>query len=676
MTTIRDTLRNVGIIAHVDAGKTTLTERVLHLTGQIHASGEVHHGNTTTDFDPEEQKMGITISAAAVSCAWRDAAITLIDTPGHIDFTIEVERSLRVLDGGVLLIDAVSGVEPQTETVWRQAMRHGVSAVAFINKLDRSGADFDRALRSLRAELGGSIAFVPVQCPIGAEDGFVGVVDLVGRRALRWGDGLAFEIVPLPPDMEDDIDKRRSHLVEAIAERDDALLDLFVEGGDVSEEALRAALRRCTLARTVVPVLAGSAYRNRGVQPLLDAIVDYLPAPEEKPPVQSLDGALSRERSVDSPLAALCFKVSFDDHGALCFVRVFSGVLRKGDAVHVAGGGKLRVGRIVRLFADQRHEVDALEAGQIGALLGANLVTGRTLCAPDDPIVLESVQAPPAVIQMAIEPCTQRDRERLPQALARLLVEDPSLRVEQNAETGQTTLAGMGQLHLEIARSHLRNKHRTDVNLGAPRVAYRESVRGSAQVTHRHIKQSGGPGQYAVLTLAVAPCEADFEFVDQIRGGALPREYVRGVEKGCRSALSSGVLGGFPIVGVQVTLLDGDIHTNDSSEHVFELAAAAAFREACLLADPILLEPIMSLRVQVPGTCGSEVIGDIGARRGQVLDVDADGDRRTIVARVPFAELFAYAGTLGSISAGRGTHAMHLCDYAPIPPGELSRALR
>lgn len=682
MTRKNDSLRNVGIIAHVDAGKTTLTERILHRTGEIHRQGEVHHGNTTTDFGVEEQKMGITISAAAVSCAWHDATIQIIDTPGHADFTIEVERSLRVLDGAVLLLDAVAGVEPQTEKVWRQAKAHDVSAIAFINKLDRAGADFDHALASLREKLDGN--FAVLQRPIGAEDDFKGILDLVQRQAIVWNDtneGVPIpETIPVPESMWAEMEDWRARLVEQVAEVDETLLELFVDDPNVDADALKAALRRCTLDGSAIPVLAGSAFRHRGVEPLLDALVDYLPAPHEKGPVRSADSEETRARTTDSPLSALCFKVAFDRHAALCFVRVYSGALVKGQSVAIGGTRKtLRVGRMVRLFADQQHDVNELRAGEIGALLGQHsgteLATGNTLCDSEHPLVLERVEAPPAVMRMAIEARSTTDRERLPKALSRLLLEDPSLRLEHNAQTGQTTLAGMGRLHLEVAASRLKTLHKVDVDLGQPRVAYRETLSRRAEVQHRHIKQSGGPGQYAVLTLSVEPCEADFEFVDETRGGALLREYVRGVEKGCRAAMTHGVLGGYPLSGVRVRLVDGDMHTNDSSEHVFEMAAAVAFQKACAKAAPVFLEPIMQLHVHVPGTYGGAVIGDISARRGQVLHVDAKGDGREIGAKVPLSELFSYAAALGGLSSGRGSHSMTLAEYAAVPKAEATHLM-
>lgn len=670
MTRKTETLRNVGIIAHVDAGKTTLTERILHRTGEIHRSGEVHHGNTTTDFGVEEQKMGITISAAAVSCAWRDTTIQLIDTPGHADFTIEVERSLRVLDGAVLLLDAVAGVEPQTEKVWRQAKAHDVSAIAFINKLDRAGADFDRALNSLREKLDGH--FVVLQRPIGAEDSFEGLIDLVERRGLVWEDAAHGtpqpKSVAVPESLRAEMEDWRARLVEQVAEVDEELLERFVHDPNVDAEALKSALRRCTLNGSVIPVLAGSAFRHRGVEPLLDALVDYLPAPHEKGLVRAADSGETRMRNETSPLAALCFKVAFDRHAALCFVRVYSGALVKGQSVAIGGTRKtLRVGRMVRLFADQQHDVDELRAGEIGALLGAEIATGNTLCDVEHPLVLERVEAPPAVMRMAIEAQTTSDRERLPKALSRLLLEDPSLRLEHNAQTGQTTLAGMGRLHLEVAASRLKTLHKVSVDLGEPRVAYRETLSQRAEVQHRHIKQSGGPGQFAVLTLSVEPCEPEFEFVDETRGGVLLREYVRGVEKGCRAAMTHGVLGGYPLSGVRVRLLDGAMHSNDSNEHVFEVAAAAAFHKACAKASPVFLEPIMELHVHVPSAYGGAVIGDISARRGQVLRVDAKGEAREIEAKVPLSELFSYAATLGGLSSGRGGHSMSLAEYAAVP---------
>ncbi|MEM9863754.1 MAG: elongation factor G [Myxococcota bacterium] len=666
-----NTLRNIGIVAHVDAGKTTLTERILYLTGRIHARGEVHHGNTTTDFGVEEQKMGITISAAAVSCAWKGTTVQVIDTPGHADFTVEVERSLRVLDGAVLLVDAVAGVEPQTETVWRQANAHGVAGVAFVNKLDRAGADFDRAVASMNARL--SRAFVPIQVPVYADDDFVGVIDLVHLRELRWGDDVQFT------ERELDVDAARAHrqrLIETLAEHDEELLEQFVVGQAIGSAELESALRRCTQAGTVVPVLAGSAFRNRGVQPLLDAIVSYLPAPDALGALYDASGeCIAAERHAAERLSALCFKVAFDDHACLAFVRVYAGVLAKGQSIQ-AGERRVRVGRIVRLFADRREEVPHLAAGEIGAVLTTDLRTGQTLCDPQHVHALERVHAPPPVMEMGIEPCSQADRERLPKALGKLLIEDPSLRLQSNAETGQSTLAGMGQLHLEVAASQLFTRHRVKVHLGAPRVAYRESIRGSATLTHRHIKQSGGPGQFAVLTLCVEPCEADFAFVDETRGGVLSREYVRGIEKGCRSAMTHGVLGNHPLTGVRVRLLDGQMHSNDSSEHAFELAATAAFREACLRAQPVLLEPVMALEVHAPApTCGA-VLGDLGARRGRITSVQSVGEDSALWAEVPLAELFSYANALSSLTSGRGRHRMALATYEEVPKTRVDAVLR
>jgi len=658
-----DRIRNLGIIAHVDAGKTTLTERVLFHTGRIHAIGEVHDGTATTDSHPIEQRKGITILAAAVTCEWQGHRIHLIDTPGHVDFTIEVERSLRVLDGAVVVLDGVAGVEPQTETVWRQADRHRVPRIVFVNKLDRPGADFARCLREVRTRLRAQP--IAVNLPLYDAGELVGVVDLVGLRELRWhGEGPSAPVVA-PAVLSDNLQAARDLLLEACAEYSPAVLEAVVDGRDVSADALWQALRAGTLAGGIVPVLAGSAYHHRGVEPLLDAVVALLPSPADR-------------GETEGELAALGFKVTFDDHGQLTFVRVYRGVLEKGMTVLAARPGrKLRVGRLVQLMADAREEVTRLEAGEIGAIIGLPLTGGETICAPEAPVVLEAITAPEPVMRVAIEARTSADREKLAVALGRMVAADPSLRIESDAETGQTLLAGMGQLHLEIAVERLETEHRVSVATGRPLVAFRSTVRRAVRRELRHVKQSGGPGQWAHVVLEVGPAErgAGVVFEDRIRGGAIPREYIRGVEAGVREAAASGLLGGHPVVDVRVALVDGATHPNDSSELAFRIAGAAAFRAAAADADPCVLEPVMLLEVTCPDAAVGAVVGDLGRRGGQVLGLDvreADGDR-VVRAEVPLAQSFGYAGALSGLTHGRGRFTLEPLRYEPVP-GARARA--
>jgi len=659
-------IRNLGIIAHVDAGKTTLTERVLLYTGRIHAVGEVHDGTAHTDHHPIEKAKGITIMAAAVSCDWRDHRLHLIDTPGHVDFTIEVERSLRVLDGAVCVLDGVAGIEPQTETVWRQADRHGVPRVVFVNKLDRPGADLERCLAQLAHRLGARP--VALTWPLIEDGALVGVVDLVSSLAVRWtsDDGAAFEARPHL--LSDNLHAARERVLEAAADEDPAILAAVVEGRDIAPAAITAALRRATIAGRIVPVLCGSAYRNRGVQPLLDAIVDLLPSPEDRGPVRDAAGAAERPPSRRAPLAALAFKVVFDPHGQLTFVRVYSGVLARGATVALARGGRtLRVGRLVRLFADQREDVDRLEAGEIGALLGAPITGGDTLADPAHPIILCSIVAPEPVLRVAVEPRTRDDRERLPLALSRMLTADPSLRLETDPETGQTLLAGMGQLHLDVTVERLATEHGVQVATGRPLVAYRTTVAGEARRELRHVKQSGGPGQVAhvVNELGPAPRGAGLVFEDRVRGGAIPRSFVAAVEAGVREAMARGLLGGHPVVDVQVALLDGSTHPTDSSELAFKIAGARAFEEAAAVAGPVRLEPIMRLEVACPEEAVGAVVGDLGRRRGQVLGLDLRGRERVVRAELPLAESFGYAGALSGLTHGHGRFVLEPDRYEP-----------
>lgn len=668
-TNVRARTRNLGIVAHVDAGKTTLTERVLFHAGRIHRIGNVDAGTTTTDTRPEEVAKGITITAAAVTCAWRDHQLTLIDTPGHADFTIEVERSLRVLDGAVLLLDAVAGVEAQTEKVWNQAERWGVPRIAFVNKLDRAGADLERTLASIRERLGATPALMTL--PIGTERDHEGHVDLVRLRAVRFDEDGRPVLGDIPLELLDAAREARASLVTRCAEVDDTLLEKWVEGDDVTGEELIAALRRGTLEGRLLPVLAGSALANRGVPPLLDAVVDLLPAPEEGPPLRGLSSETTRPRSVDAPLAALCFKVVHDDHGTLAMVRVYSGVLRRGDSVGVGGGrDKLRVGRLVRLFADRREAVEEVPAGGIAGVIGARLSTGDTLSALDDRMLLEPIRSPRTVMRVAMQPRGPEDRDRLPEALRRILSEDPSLRVSTDPETGQTTLAGMGQLHLEIWVSRLASEHRVEVEVGEPKVAYRETIMRAAEVVHTHSKQTGGPGQWARVALRLEPTEPGegLVFEDRIKGGAIPREYVPAVFAGCRDAATSGPLGGHPVVDTRIILLDGETHPNDSSEQAFAHAGHSAFELACREAGVVQLEPLMRIELRVPEVHVGDVVGDLCSRRGRVLSMEPETVRtHRVVGEVPLAELFGYASDLGSLTRGRGTHHLELARYARVP---------
>ncbi len=659
-------IRNLGIIAHVDAGKTTLTERVLLYTGRIHAMGEVHDGTAHTDSHPLEQQKGITILAAAVTCDWQGHRIHLIDTPGHVDFTIEVERSLRVLDGAVVVLDGVAGVEPQTETVWRQADRHRVPRLVFVNKLDRAGADFARCLAQLTDRLGARP--VAITLPIMDGEQLLGVVDVIEQHALYWEsvDGASYRTAAVPASLFDNLRDARRRLLEACADEDVAVLEALVAGREPEPAAIRAALRQATVRAHVVPVLCGSAYKNRGIQPLLDAMVAYLPSPLDRGPVHDVSGESAREPSRTAPLAALGFKVVFDDHGQLTFVRVYSGVLAKGMTVRGARSGRsFRVGRLVQLLADKREEVERLEAGEIGAILGAPLASGETLADPDQPITLEAIVAPAPVMRVAVEPRTREDRERLSLALARMVAADPSLRLETDGETGQTVLAGMGQLHLDIAVERLATEHGVFVTSGRPSVAYRTTLGRTVRRDHRHVKQSGGPGQFAHVVLEVGPAPAGtgFEFVDRVRGGAIPRPFIRAVEDGVREAMADGLLGGHPVVDVRVTLLDGATHAKDSSELAFKIAGSMAFRAAAAEAAPILLEPIMALEVTCPDAHVGAVVGDLGRRRGQVVGLDARGSDRVVRAEVPLAETFGYAGSLSGMTHGHGRFVLEPSRY-------------
>ncbi|MEI5519252.1 elongation factor G [Streptomyces brasiliscabiei] len=671
-------VRNLGILAHVDAGKTTVTERFLYATGTTHKRGEVHDGTTVTDYDPQERDRGITIFAAAVSCAWDGHRINLIDTPGHVDFADEVERSLRVLDGAIAVFDAVAGVEPQSESVWRQADRHGVPRIAFVNKLDRAGADLDTAVESIRRRL--HPAPLVVQLPIGAEDGFVGVVDLLRMRALLWADGDDDAVEgPVPDALRDDAERRRRLLEEAVAELHPGALEEYCGESTLSAATLAAALRDLTGTGEGVVVLCGSAYRNRGVEPLLDAVVAYLPSPLDVPAVRGTHDGTEQERAADDqvPLAALAFKVSATATGRLTYLRLYSGTIRKGDTVLDAGTRRTeRIGRILRVRADRHAELDRAVAGDIVAVVGLKSArAGTTLCAPTAPLLLEPPSVADPVVSVAVEARRSTDTDRLATALARLAEEDPSLVVRTDPETGQTLLSGMGELHLEVAVEKIRQSQGLDVAVGRPRVAFRETVvRGLSGLVHRHVKQDGGAGQFAHVVLDLAPLEAEgdraatgFVFRSTVVGGRVPQEYVRAVEAGCRDALAEGPLGGHPVTGLSVTLTDGATHSKDSSEMAFRTAGRLALREAMRTAVMGLLEPVAEVTVTVPADAVGGVLGDLAARRGRVTDSVTRGGSVVVGAVVPLAELFGYATRLRSRTQGRGTFTARPAGYAAAP---------
>ncbi|MFG3137046.1 elongation factor G [Streptomyces sp. NPDC048211] len=671
-------VRNLGILAHVDAGKTTVTERILYATGTTHKRGEVHDGTTITDFDSQERDRGITIFAAAVSCTWAGHRINLIDTPGHVDFADEVERALRVLDGAIAVFDAVAGVEPQSESVWRQADRHAVPRIAFVNKLDRSGADLDTAVASIRERLR-TVPLV-VQLPIGREEGFSGVVDLLRMRALVWADGDdSYEERDVPDELRAEAQRRRRQLEEAVAELHPAALEEFCARSELTEQTLAGALRDLTRTGEGVVVLCGSAYRNRGVEPLLEAVVAYLPSPLDVPPVRGTLGDVVQERAADpsAPFAALAFKVNATATGRLTYLRVYSGVVRKGETVLDVGARRSeRIGRILRVRADRHVDVDSAVAGDIVAVIGPKAArAGATLCAPDAPLVLEPPTVADPVVSVAVEAVRSTDTERLMSALVRLVEEDPSLAVRTDSETGQTVLSGMGELHLEVATEKIRRAQGLDVRVGRPQVAYRETVaRGVSGLVYRHVKQDGGAGQFAHVVIDVEPLEAtadegsaDFVFRSAVVGGRVPQEYVRAVAAGCRDALLEGPIGGHPVTGVRVTLTDGTTHPKDSSEMAFRTAGRFALREALRSSAMVLLEPVVELTATVPDEAVGGVLGDLAARRGRVSGSTARAGAAVITATVPLAELFGYATRLRSRTQGRGTFTTRATGYAPAP---------
>ncbi|GGX92679.1 elongation factor G [Streptomyces fructofermentans] len=674
-------VRNLGILAHVDAGKTTVTERILYLTGTTHKRGEVHDGTTVTDFDSQERDRGITIFAAAVSCTWDGHHVNLIDTPGHVDFADEVVRSLRVLDGAVAVFDAVAGVEPQSESVWRLADRFGVPRIAFVNKLDRAGADLDTAVASIRARL--HPAPLAVQLPIGSEDGFTGVVDLLRMRALVWPDGGdAVEEGPVPDALREEAATRRRALEEAVAELHPGALEEYCARASVSAPTLAAALRDLTRSGEAVVVLCGSAYRNRGIEPLLDAVVAYLPSPSDVPAVRGTHDGSEQERAADpeAPFAALAFKVNATATGRLTHLRVYSGTIRKGETVWDATAGRTeRVGRILRVRADRHAQLDRAVAGDIVAVVGLKSArAGATLCAPDAPLVLEPPTTAEPVVSVAVEARASTDTERLVSALARLVEEDPSLVVRTDPETGQTVLSGMGELHLEVAVEKIRRAHGLDARVGRPRVGYRETVvRGVSGFVHRHVKQDGGAGQFAHVVLDVEPLPAPegadggsatgFEFRSAVVGGRVPQEYVRAVEAGCRDALAEGPSEGHPVTGLRVVLTDGATHAKDSSDLAFRTAGRMALRDALRVCATAVLEPVVEVTVTVPEESVGGVLGDLAARRGRVSGSVARAGTVVVTATVPLAELFGYATRLRSRTQGRGVFTTRPTGYAPAP---------
>jgi elongation factor G len=672
-----DRTRNIGIMAHIDAGKTTTTERILYYTGINYKIGEVHEGTATMDWMVQEQERGITITSAATTCLWRDHRVNIIDTPGHVDFTIEVERSLRVLDGAVGVFCSVGGVEPQTETVWRQADKYQVPRIAFVNKMDRLGADFFRVVQMIKDRLGARA--VPLQLPIGAEDKFIGVIDLVRMKAIVWEDeslGAKFRDEAIPEELASAAAEYREKLIEAAADSDETIMEKYLEGHEISEAELTKAIRSATLAIKIIPVLCGSAFRNKGVQPLLDAVIEYLPSPLDIPPVKGIDPDTQtpdeRPAKDDAPFSALAFKIMTDPFvGTLSFFRVYSGSLSAGAGVYNSTKGKReRIGRLLKMHANKREEIKEVYAGDIAAGVGLRTATtGDTLCDEKDPIILESIEFPEPVISIAIEPKSKADQEKLGLSLQKLAAEDPSFRVRTDEETGQTIISGMGELHLEIIVDRLLREFNVGANVGKPQVAYKETVRKPVEQQGKFIRQTGGRGQYGDVWIKLEPQQpgAGFEFVDAIKGGSIPREYIPAVEKGVKEATENGALAGYPMVDVKVTLFDGSYHDVDSSEIAFKIAGSMAFKEAARKASPVLLEPIMSVEVVVPEDFMGDVIGDLNSRRGKVLGMDTRPAAQAIDAQVPLAQMFGYATDLRSMTQGRATYTMQFSHYEPVP---------
>lgn len=668
--------RNIGIIAHIDAGKTTTTERILYYTGRVYKIGEVHEGGATMDWMEQEKERGITITAAATTCFWDDHRINIIDTPGHVDFTVEVQRSLRVLDGGVVVFDGVAGVEPQSETVWRQADQYGVPRICFANKMDRTGANFYRTYDMIIERLAAKP--VAIQLPIGLEQSFQGIVDLIENQAIIYTDdlGKTMDKAEIPANMLDEVKKMRDRMVEQIAETDDELTMMYLEGEEISKEQLKAALRKATLDRKLVPMLCGSALKNKGVQPLLDAIIAYLPSPLDKPPVigTNPDTGEEEERALDpgKPFSALAFKIVADPYGRLAFFRVYSGKVLKGSYVlNSTKDKKERVGRIVRLHANTREDVDEVAAGDIAAIVGLkDTFTGDTLCDPEHPIILEKITFPEPVIQQSLEPKTKADQDKMGVALQKLAEEDPTFRVRTDEETGQTIISGMGELHLEIIVDRMRREFRVEANVGRPLVAYRETITAQTKAEGKFVRQSGGKGQYGHCWLEVEPQERGkgFEFVNKVVGGSIPREYIPGIEQGVREALQNGIVAGYPVIDIKVTVVDGSYHEVDSSVDAFKIAGSMAVKSAVNKGRPVVLEPIMKVEVTTPDDFLGEVLGDINSRRGQIIGTDNRGGNTEVLrAFVPLSEMFGYVNDLRSRTQGRASYSMEFAHYEPLP---------
>lgn len=676
-------VRNIGIMAHIDAGKTTTTERILYYTGKIHKIGETHEGAATMDFMVQEQERGITIGSAATTCYWKNHRINIIDTPGHVDFTVEVERSLRVLDGAVALYDAKGGVEPQSETVWRQADKYHVPRLAFVNKMDVVGANFDRTVKMMRERLKANP--IAVQLPIGKEDTFRGIIDLIRMKAEMYNDELGNEIeeTDIPEDLVETAKKYRDQMIEQIADYDEEVMELFLNGDAVPNEMIKKVLRRECVKNNVTPVLCGSAYKNKGVQFLLDAIVDYLPSPIDIPPITGTDKdgeIIERPSSDDEPFAALAFKIVADPFiGKLAYARIYSGVLRSGSYVFNSSKGKReRIGRIVLMHADKREEIEEAYAGSIVAIVGLKVTgTGDTLCAEDKPIILENMEFPDPVISVAIEPKTKASQDKMTQALLKLAEEDPTFRTYTDEETGQTIIAGMGELHLEIIVDRLLREFKVEANVGNPQVAYKESIKSTAEGEGKYVKQSGGRGQYGHARIRIEPQPAGkgYEFVNAIVGGAIPKEYIGPVDQGIQEALQSGIIAGYPVLDVKVTLYDGSYHEVDSSEMAFKIAGSMAIKDALKKASPTLLEPMMKVEVITPEEYMGDVIGDLNSRRGRIEGMELDNGAQNVKAFVPLSEMFGYATSLRSNTQGRANHSMQFDHYDPVPNSILEKVI-
>ena len=676
LTPLKD-YRNIGIMAHIDAGKTTTTERILYYTGVSHKIGEVHEGTATMDWMEQEQERGITITSAATTCSWRDININIIDTPGHVDFTIEVERSLRVLDGAVAVFCSVGGVEPQSETVWRQADKYGVPRLAFINKMDRVGADFFRGVQMIKDRLKANP--LPIQLPVGKEENFKGVIDLVRMKAVIWTDeslGADYSEIEIPAELLDEAVEYREKMIEEISSHDDALMEKYLSGETLSEQEIMSAIRTGTIAIKFCPVICGSSFKNKGVQNLLDAVVDYMPSPLDIPAIKGIDvdsGAeIERVASDSEPFSALGFKIMTDPFvGQLTFFRVYSGVANAGSYIYNSTKGKKeRLGRILKMHANKREEIKEVFAGDIAAAVGLKYTTtGDTLCDEDKQVILESIEFPEPVISIAIEPKTKAEQEKLGFGLQKLASEDPSFRVKTDEETGQTIISGMGELHLEIIVDRLKREFKVEANVGKPQVAYRETITKKVKVEGKFVRQSGGRGQYGHVWLEIEPQEAGkgFEFVDAIKGGVVPREYIPAVGKGALEATDNGILAGFPVVDVKVTLIDGSYHEVDSSEMAFKIAGSMGFKEGCAKASPIILEPIMSVEVVVPEDYMGDVIGDLNSKRGRIMGMDSRAGAQVVSAMVPLASMFGYSTDLRSATQGRATYAMTFDHYEPVP---------